>query len=472
MRTAADASSAFVPTPSVRCMSPRAARMTELARNASVAECVQRCLETSRCVAIERHVPTARCTLLSECLHRERALNYMVGHYQPPPWPFPAAQMRWRTGVAIVVASYNRDITRIANLLEMFTPAADLVVYHKHDFNESRDVPSGWHKHALHECLPNATQRPLLSFLQILPNFGVTVSSNPNGTHGGSREPYAFLQFLLDFYASLPDAVLFSQDDTVCNRITSPHEASPESLLLTSRVRSVLLLRVPPGGWCNEQRGGGEFNVGAANRLGATLSTLLAGGAGGQAMLSKYASSVKRPDSESCLCIFNRNGHFNTTGYYSIVAGLRQHIFQTPSTSSNDPLDTTAEHTFPASARFAVGRADVLSRPRWVYDVLLRCTTAEKVWYWIGSSYLANVLERFWFVLFDARLTPRIANNNMSALPFRINCHEHVAATAFSWEWDFPTACEATRGAPRLGFESLVVCNQLGSRSSGCRAEV
>jgi hypothetical protein len=144
----------------------------------------------------------------------------------------------------MVVASYNRDITLLANLLEKFTPSADLVVYHKHDFNESRDVPNGWHQHALDECLPNESHRPLLSFLQVLPNFGcvtgdrtqdvaseelgyanvpcsillstsTTTLTAPNGTHGGSREPFAFLQFLLDFYTRLPDMVLFSQDDTV-----------------------------------------------------------------------------------------------------------------------------------------------------------------------------------------------------------------------------------------------------------------
>ena len=415
--------SSFVPTPSLRCMSPRSARLAALPRNSSIASCVQRCLDLPRCVAIERYVPTGSCALLSECLHRERALHYVVAHYQPPPWPFPAARMRWRTGVAVVVASYNRDITLTADLLSAFTPSADLVVYHKHDFNESRHVPMGWHRHVLGECLPNASHRSLLSYLQILPNHGTTVTSNPNSTHGGSREPFAFLQFLLDFYTMLPDVVLFTQDDT---------------------------------------RGGGMYNLGAANRLGTALRSLLAGGDDGGDLLAKYTSAARRPDSASCLCIFNRNGRFNVTGYYWIVSGLRQSIFRTPSTSLNDPLAPEFEHTFPASARFAVGRADVLSRPPWVYEVLMRLTTAEKVWYWIGSSYLANVLERFWFVLFDAGLTPRSVN--VSAIPFRTKFTCAPDESALSWAWDFPTTCEATRGAPRLGFDALVTCSQLARR--------
>ena len=51
--------------------------------------------------------------------------------------------------------------------------------------------------------------RPRLAYFATLPNYGLTHKE----PHGGSREPYGYLQFILDFWDNLPPVVVFSQDD-------------------------------------------------------------------------------------------------------------------------------------------------------------------------------------------------------------------------------------------------------------------
>lgn len=417
----------FAPTPSVRCVAPDSARLGTMVP-ASVHACMRRCLTLPGCVAVERFLPNSSCVFFSECLHREHAEGHIVAHYRPSPLPFPAAHIRWRTGVAVVVASYRKNLSDIATFLRNFTQPADLVVYHKHDFNGSIDVPNGWWQHVLDEC-GLSEHRKLLSYLQVLPNHGKTKRTAPNEPSGGSREPYVFLQFLVDFYDNLPTMVLFSQDD---------------------------------------HHNRGMYASGVANNA---LVSMLAGESA--AALATYATVARRPDGNSCFCRIARNGRFNTTGFYPIIAGLRNELFG-QSTSVHDPTLPGFEHTFPMAARFAIGRADVLARPRWLYELLVRLTTAEQVWYWISSTYIANVFERLWFVLFDVELRVR-SSANATALRYgqRIDASCQPAdrphADPLDWSWEFQTACEASipRHLAPGGFHAMMSCAEL---ASGCPA--
>jgi hypothetical protein len=388
----------------------------------TVRNCVRRCLLLPKCVAIERFVPNASCTLLSECLHRERAANHVVAHYQPPPWPSPAAQIHWRTGVAMVVASYRKNIREVATFLEAFTPAADLVVYHKHDFNGSLHVPGGWLQHVLDECLGEHGR--LLSYLQVLPNHGSTKQTLPSAPSGGSREPYAFLQFLIDFYDNLPALVLFSQDDH--------HNRGMYALPVASDALTRVL-------------------------------------AGGDAAVETYARVPRRPDNATCFCRYARSSQFNRSGYHWIVSGLRRELFHAQSTSAHDPLQPGFEHSYPQAARFAIGRADVLTRPQWLYQLLARLTTAEKVWHWIGSSYMAHVLERFWFVLFDPELHVRTRADETAGMNNTLCPNPGGAggsnADSLDWTWEFQTACEVA--SPGGDFRAMFACTELANALVG-----
>jgi hypothetical protein len=52
-------------------------------------------------------------------------------------------------------------------------------------------------------------ERPRLQYFAVLPNYGQQYKA----PYGGSREPYGYLQFILDFWHNLPNVIIFSQDD-------------------------------------------------------------------------------------------------------------------------------------------------------------------------------------------------------------------------------------------------------------------
>ena len=49
----------------------------------------------------------------------------------------------------------------------------------------------------------------MLKYYATIPNYGQTHKL----PFGGSREPYGYLQFILDFWDNLPNVMIFSQDD-------------------------------------------------------------------------------------------------------------------------------------------------------------------------------------------------------------------------------------------------------------------
>ena len=52
-------------------------------------------------------------------------------------------------------------------------------------------------------------ERPRLQYFAVLPNYGLQQKE----PYGGSREPYGYFQFILDFWDNMPPVVIFSQDD-------------------------------------------------------------------------------------------------------------------------------------------------------------------------------------------------------------------------------------------------------------------
>ena len=63
---------------------------------------------------------------------------------------------------------------------------------------------------------------------------------------------------------------------------------------------------------------------------------------------------------------------------------------------------------WPQDAAFAVGRATLLSQPKWMYELMLRLVTVEQACNGAGSIMWAHSLERLWFEVLDASLPKEI----------------------------------------------------------------
>ena len=152
-------------------------------------------------------------------------------------WPVPAGQVVWRANATIVVASYTSRLDWLRTIPDAF----DVALYHKHDFVAS---PSGRARTMSDERLPLHFMRnrqlcnamsttgprvglPLepcpadrcicstgpkgdhrLAYYRTLPNYGRT----DGNVRGGSREPYPYLRFILDFWDNLPNVLIFTQE--------------------------------------------------------------------------------------------------------------------------------------------------------------------------------------------------------------------------------------------------------------------
>ena len=133
--------------------------------------------------------------------------------------------MVWRTNVTIVVASYKYRL----DWLKTIPPTFDVAIYDKFDFGPSSNaswlaalagpmasmmagkrMPQHHSKHGRANHVPGGHTDDLarLTYYRALPNYGRT---DPNPIHGGSREPYPYLQFVLDFWHNLPNVLIFTQ---------------------------------------------------------------------------------------------------------------------------------------------------------------------------------------------------------------------------------------------------------------------
>jgi len=254
----------------------------------------------------------------------------------------------------------------------------DVVVYHKHDYRSNQEPvlqPMGVIHHLLHQELcgraspvgaslhyPNmqdlscrigcqcgrrpAAERPVLRYFTTVPNYGVTHRK----PFGGSREPYAFLQYLLDFWDNLPPVSIFTQDDCL---VRGCHWG-----MQLPGLRHRLLH------WHDE-----------------------------------WGLAQHRPipiNSRNCLCKVFKETNFASRGYfwYRWMSFAQEHLFGT------NPENRSTHVRWPQDATFAVSRYIVRSQPRWRNEALLRITTVESAC--IGPTIMwAHSLERLWFELLD-----------------------------------------------------------------------
>ena len=240
----------------------------------SVRRCRDACAAQADCVAAELDQILGKCMLWRECLYREPAMRMLYGAWQGGgnadmqgkrratsgvrvmhrvgrEWPVPASQVVWRANATIVVASHTYRLDWLRTIPNAF----DVALYHKHDFVTSqsrrartmsderlplhfmRDQPqlchnsqgSRWQRWPrvglpMEPCPPDmcdcSTRRNddhRLAYYRLLPNYGRTdgkVGTNGNNPNprGGSREPYPYLQFILDFWDNLPNVLIFTQE--------------------------------------------------------------------------------------------------------------------------------------------------------------------------------------------------------------------------------------------------------------------
>ena len=320
-------------------------------------------------------------------------------------WPVPAARVKWRTNATLVVASFDY---RLDWLRTVPPDLFDVALYRKHDYVANASLrtahllderlPLHYMRDRPQPCWPTAdtarvrsgsdarasyrqrigipfdpcpeafcecgaassapphgtrARQHALSYFRVLPNYGRTDGkARAGGNRGGSREPYAYLQFIVDFWDNLPNVLIFTQDD--CIMLVDRCIWSAQ-LALTAR-----MLR----DW--RQHWGGP---------------------------------PRKPGRNDCLCKYVTEvdaykGRYYWWNWMSVVqAGLFNH---TPETR---PQNLTL--TWPEAANFAVGGRTVRATPKWAYKLLLRLHVSER---WCpdgGSIHFAHSMERLWFEVFD-----------------------------------------------------------------------
>ena len=214
-----------------------------------------------------------------------------------------------------------------------------------------------------------------LAYYRVLPNYGRTDSKpsssgfNPNPP-GGSREPYPYLQFLLDFWDNLPNVILFTQDDCPQRRC----------MWMQTVQRSIDMLQ----DW--RQHWGSAHRITRAN----------------------------------CMCTYMVENVYGPRYYwYGWMATLQQGVFN----QSFEKRPHKNIVSWPQDANFAVGAATVKAVPRWFYELLLKLHVTEK-WCHGGSIHWAHAMERMWFEIFDPG-TPKLKTwltERTRPLPPRLGC--------------------------------------------------
>lgn len=329
----------------------------------------------------------------------QRTRDIVVMHRVGREWPVPAARVKWRTNATLVVASFDYRL----DWLRTVPPGIfDVALYRKHDYvanaslrtanlideklplqymrdqpqpcwptadtsaESSSDIRASYRQRigipfepcpdAYCECGAASAPGPrqhALSYFRVLPNYGRTGGKawangfNPNPP-GGSREPYAYLQFILDFWDNLPNVIIFTQDDCIARVCVWSAQLAKTAKMLR-----------------NWQQHWGQPSV---------------------------------PTHNDCLCKYVREvdaykGRYYWWQWMSVLqAGLFNH---TPDTR---PQKLTL--TWPQDANFAVGGRTVRATPRWAYELLLRLHVSER-WCNGGSIHFAHSMERLWFEVFD-----------------------------------------------------------------------
>ena len=370
----------------------------------SVRRCREACAAQVDCVAAELDQVLGTCMLWRECLHREPAMRWFrsagasgefqdqhqhrhqratsgvrVMHRVGREWPVPARQVVWRANVTIVVASYKNRL----DWLKTIPPTFDVAVYDKFDFGPGNAYPSpfgnaSWHAGSAATTDKRLRQRKVsqapghnddlylarLAYYRVLPNYGRTGPiGRGNAANGGSREPYVYLQFILDFWDNLPNVLIFTQVDCLAwqpgcrHRYTAP--------------RSIAMLQDWPRHW----------------------------------------GAPQAPTQANCLCRYEvteaLNPHRHIRKLLAPMSQLLHGVFN--QTIATRPLGTTVQ--WPMAANFAVGAATVSAAPRWFYELLLKLLVSEGWCPSLGgftpapSIRWAHSMERLWFMVFDPNVS-------------------------------------------------------------------
>ena len=340
-------------------------------------------------------VPPSRCILHRGCLERERAswpTRSDVMHRWGPTWPADAVpnSVRWTTNLTLVTVTHSASLSWLRTV-----PGGlmDLVVYHKHDFGKASKFALTPHdvlaelresemcKHAPTLHYPRrscpmmcscgrrlARDRPILKYFATVPNYGLTHRK----PFGGSREPYGYLQFILDFWDNLPPVVLFTQDDCLA-RGCSWGMQLPK---MRERLRH----------W---QR---EWGV-------------------------RPDGSPIPINQNNCMCRVFVEDNFKSRGYfwYRWMSMAQRHLFGVA------PENRSTRIVWPQDATFAVSRLILRTQPRWMYESLLRISSVENACMG-GTIMWAHAMERLWFELLDPEVAKDLKPSNRNAETQRGAC--------------------------------------------------
>jgi len=233
------------------------------------------------------------------------------------------------------------------------------------------------------DCSTRRNDDHRLAYYRLLPNYGRTdgkVGTNGNNPNprGGSREPYPYLQFILDFWDNLPNVLIFTQDDCVIRGC----------MWMITASRSIEMLQNWETHW-------------------------------GQPLA---------PTRANCMCRYMVEHIYGPRYYwYTWMSLLQQNIFNHTMLDRDHAVATRPQNKtvlWPQDANFAVGAATVRAAPRWFYELLLKLHVTEK---WCpphgGSIQWAHTMERMWFEIFDPKV-PKIKTWLSARPPLtpKLNC--------------------------------------------------
>ena len=162
-------------------------------------------------------------------------------------------------------------------------------------------------------------ERPQLKYFSVVPNYGNTKKA----PYGGSREPYGFFQFILDFWDNLPPVVIFSQDDCLARGCAWGKQLPSLGLRLQA--------------WATEWGDGKSLTP------------------------------------RNCLCKYIREDKYRSRGYYWYrwMSFMQERVF------NESMVNRSSVVMWPQDATFAVGRAAIRQQPFWMYEAMTRLMTVE-----------------------------------------------------------------------------------------------
>lgn len=296
----------------------------------SESQCRELCNKDDECYSVEYigRDTYYECQLQSQCLQRRPQRHQHVMHR----WRFSKlpSEVKWKTNATLVISTYKSKFYWLRNAPPRLF---DVAVYFKIDFGNAWE-PTGYNV---------KLYRQYLSYTAQLPNYGEEVGA----IRGGSREPYVYIRFILDFWRNMPNVVVFAQDDT-------------------------------------------------GPRIEQLASTL--------PRWQDVFHPIQRPTALNCACNYKVEPAFNNASYlyHSLMRAFALHVYKTKTEFTRN--DKRVHLTWPICATFAVAGSSIRATPKWVYKLLHRVTTVEYVCvnnHMDSTIRWAHSIERMWFDIFD-----------------------------------------------------------------------